>query len=225
MKQIVRVALPDFLKYSAMIAGIMLLVYFFNTGLSMDLSEDRSNYLIKYLFWGWGWVSMIVTTSYLPVFARQALTMGKTRREVLRSLPALSAIAALSQMAASFFVGFVMRMVWGEQFPIEQMLGNPLVLFIAAGFSFALLGQLMGVLGMRFGAKGIWISMGTAILLFLSLVLAFVFAWSEQLLRTVIFFTTAPVWQVVAIAVGAVLLLGVVIQAASTALLRNFSVK
>lgn len=225
MKQIVRVALPDFLKYSAMMAGIMLLVFFFNTGLSMDLPEDRSNYLIKYLFLGWGWVSMIVTTSYLPIFARQALTMGKTRREVLRSLPALSAIAALSQMAACFFVGFVMRMVWGEQFPIEQVLGNLLVLFIAAGFSFALLGQLMGVLGMRFGAKGIWISMGTAILLFLSLVLMFALVWSEQLLRTVIFFTTAPVWQVVAIALGAVLLLGVVIQAASTALLRNFSVK
>lgn len=225
MKQIVRVALPDFLKYSAMIAGIMLLVFFFNTGLSMDLPEDRSNYLIKYLFLGWGWVSMIVTTSYLPIFARQALTMGKTRREVLRSLPALSAIAALSQMAACFFVGFVMRMVWGEQFPIEQVLGNLLVLFIAAGFSFALLGQLMGVLGMRFGAKGIWISMGTAILLFLSLVLMFALVWSEHLLRMVIFFTTAPVWQVVAIALGAVLLLGVVIQAASTALLRNFSVK
>lgn len=225
MKQIVRVALPDFLKYSAMMAGIMLLVFFFNTGLSMDLPEDRSNYLIKYLFLGWGWVSMIVTTSYLPIFARQALTMGKTRREVLRSLPALSAIAALSQMAACFFVGFVMRMVWGEQFPIEQVLGNLLVLFIAAGFSFALLGQLMGVLGMRFGAKGIWISMGTAILLFLSLVLMFALVWSEHLLRMVIFFTTAPVWQVVAIALGAVLLLGVVIQAASTALLRNFSVK
>lgn len=225
MKQIVRVALPDFLKYSAMIAGIMLLVFFFNTGLSMDLPEDRSNYLINYLFLGWGWVSMIVTTSYLPIFARQALTMGKTRREVLRSLPALSAIAALSQMAACFFVGFVMRMVWGEQFPIEQVLGNLLVLFIAAVFSFALLGQLMGVLGMRFGAKGIWISMGTAILLFLSLVLMFALVWSEQVLRTVIFFTTAPVWQVVAIALGAVLLLGVVIQAASTALLRNFSVK
>lgn len=225
MKQIVRVALPDFLKYSAMIAGIMLLVFFFNTGLSMDLPEDRSNYLIKYLFLGWGWVSMIVTTSYLPIFARQALTMGKTRREVLRSLPALSAIAALSQMAACFFVGFVMRMVWGEQFPIEQVLGNLLVLFIATGFSFALLGQLMGVLGMRFGAKGIWISMGTAILLFLSLVLMFALVWSEHLLRMVIFFTTAPVWQVVAIALGAVLLLGVVIQAASTALLRNFSVK
>lgn len=225
MKQIVRVALPDFLKYSAMIAGIMLLVFFFNTGLSMDLPEDRSNYLINYLFLGWGWVSMIVSTSYLPIFARQALTMGKTRREVLRSLPALSAIAALSQMAACFFVGFVMRMVWGEQFPIEQVLGNLLVLFIAAGFSFALLGQLMGVLGMRFGAKGIWISMGTAILLFLSLVLMFALVWSEQVLRTVIFFTTAPVWQVVAIALGAVLLLGVVIQAASTALLRNFSVK
>lgn len=141
MKQIVRVALPDFLKYSAMIAGIMLLVFFFNTGLSMDLPEDRSNYLIRYLFWGWGWVSMIVTTSYLPVFARQALTMGKTRREVLRSLPALSAIAALSQMAASFFVGFVMRMVWGEQFPIEQVLGNPLVLFIAADFPLPCLGS------------------------------------------------------------------------------------
>ena len=225
MKQIVRVALPEFLKYSAMIAGIMLLVFFFNTGLSMDLPEDRSNYLIKYLFLGWGWVSMIVTTSYLPIFARQALTMGKTRREVLRSLPALSAIAALSQMAASFFVAFVMRMVWGEQFPIEQVLGNLLVLFIAAGFFFALLGQLMGVLGMRFGAKGIWISMGTAILLFLSLVLMFALVWSEHLLRMVIFFTTAPVWQVVAIALGAVLLLGVVIQAASTALLRNFSVK
>lgn len=225
MKQIVRVALPDFLKYSAMIAGIMLLVFFFNTGLSMDLSEDQSNYLIKYLFLGWGWVSMIVTTSYLPIFARQALTMGKTRREVLRSLPALSAIAALSQMAACFFVGFVMRMVWGEQFPIEQVLGNLLVLFIAAGFCFALLGQLMGVLGMRFGAKGIWISMGTAILLFLSLVFMFALVWSEHLLRMVIFFTTAPVWQVVAIALGAVLLLGVVIQAASTALLRNFSVK
>lgn len=225
MKQIVRVALPEFLKYSAMMVGLMLVVFFLNTGLSMDLPEDRSNYLVKYLFLGWGWVSMILTISYLPIFARQALTMGKTRREVLRSLPVLSAIAALSQMAACFAVGFVMRMIWGTQFPIEQALGNLLVLFIAAEFAFALLGQLMGVLGMRFGAKGIWICMGTAMLLFLSLVLAFVFAWSEQLLRMVIFFTTAPVWQVAATAVGAVLVLGVVIQIVSTALLRNFSVK
>ena len=225
MKQIVRVSLPEFLKYSAMIAGIMLVVFFLNSGLSMDLPEDRSNYLIKYLFLGWGWVSMIVTTSYLPIFARQALTMGKTRREVLRALPALSAIAAISQMAACFFVGFVMRMVWGEQFQIEQVLGNLLVLFIAAGFSFALLGQLMGVLGMRFGAKGIWISMGTAIFLFLSLVFLFALVWSKQLLLMVVFFTTAPVWQIAAIAVGAVLVFGVLIQAASVALLRNFSVK
>lgn len=225
MKQIVRVSLPEFLKYSVMMAGIMLVVFLFNTGLSLDLPEDRSNYLINYLFLGWGWVSMIITTSYLPIFARQALTMGKTRREVLRSLPALSAIAALSQMAACFFVGLVMRLVWGEQFPLEQVLGNLLVLFIAAGFAFALLGQLMGVLGMRFGAKGIWISMGTIIVLFLSLVLAFAFLWSQQLLETVIFFTTGELWKVIAVSVGAVVVLGVVIQAASIALLRKFSVK
>lgn len=225
MKQIVRVSLPEFLKYSVMMAGIMLIVFFFNTGLSMNLSEQRSDYLVKYLFLGWGWVPWIITTSYLPIFARQALTMGKTRREVLRSLPVMSAVASLSQMLSCFLVGLVMRIIWGAQFPIEQVLGTPLVLFIAVGFAFAFLGQIMGVLGMRFGAKGIWISMGVAIFLFLSLVLAFVFLWSEQLLRMVEFFTAANVWQVAAAGVGAVVVVGMIAQTVSTVLLRNFSVK
>ena len=68
MKQIVRVALPDFLKYSAMIAGIMLLVFFFNTGLSMDLPEDRSNYLIKYLFLAHFWPTSSRDIDYLFYF-------------------------------------------------------------------------------------------------------------------------------------------------------------
>ena len=67
--------------------------------------------------------------------------------------------------------------------------------------------------------------MGTAIFLFLSLVLLFALVWSKQLLLMVVFFTTAPVWQIAAIAVGAVLVFGALIQAASVALLRNFSVK
>lgn len=225
MKQIVRVSLTEFLKYSGIMAGIMLIVFLFNTGLSMDLSKERSDYLVKYLFLGWGWVSMVITVSYLPIFARQALTMGKTRRQVLHALPAMSVIAALAQMIACFLVGLVMRIIWGAQFPIEQVLGAPIVLFVTVELCFAFLGQIMGVLGMRFGAKGIWISMGAAAVLGISLVLAFVFLWPQQAMTIVIFFLTGSVWQVAAVGAGIVVVMGIVAQAVATLLLRNFSVK
>lgn len=171
-------------------------------------------------------VPFLFSVLQTPQTVRFALTMGQTRRSLWAELPCITlglALFADAGMCAVFAVQC--RIFLGQWLP-DAFVPALFVLLVAASVAFTSLGQLLGLVGHRFGGWG-WVCGSAALLVMIAAaVLGVVFApRSVQLGLVLLFFEPARAAAAAgASALGALAVCGAV-QAASWLLLRHICVK
>ncbi len=161
-----------------------------------------------------------------PSTVRFALTMGQTRRRLWVEMPCVTvALTLFMDIGMCAMFALQCRIFLGQWLP-DAFVPALLALLVAASFSFTALGQLLGLLGHRFGGRG-WLGGIVGVLaLITAVVLAFVFAPLPVQMNFVrLFFEpNQTLAAVVASALGALAVCGAV-QGASWLLLRRICVK
>ena len=161
-----------------------------------------------------------------PSTVRFALTMGQTRRRLWVEMPCVTvALTLFIDIGICAIFALQCRIFLGQWLP-DAFVPALLALLMAASFSFTALGQLLGLLGHRFGGRG-WLGGIVGVLaLITAVVLAFVFAPLPVQMNFVrLFFEPKQTLAaVVASALGALAVCGAV-QGASWLLLRRICVK
>lgn len=161
-----------------------------------------------------------------PQTVRFALTMGQTRRRLWAELPCVTVALTLfmdAGMCATF--SLQCRIFLGQWLP-DAFVPALFALLVAASFALTALGQLLGLLGHRFGGRG-WLGGIVGVLaLITAAVLAFVFApLPVQMNFVMLFFEpNQTLAAMAASALGALAVCGAV-QGASWLLLRRICVK
>lgn len=171
-------------------------------------------------------IPFLLSAMQMPQTVRFALTMGQTRRRLWAEMPCVT-IAMTLFMDAGMCAMFALqcRIFLGQWLP-DAFVPALFALLVAAGFALTALGQLLGLLGYRFGGRG-WLGGIVGVLaLITAVVLALVFSPRPvQMNIVMLFFEPAKTRVAVAAsALGALAVCGVA-QGANWLLLRRICVK
>ncbi len=208
----------------AMVAAIFLISLINLTG--TRAKEGLVSYIISTSVVYMVLIPLILSVLQTPQTVRFALTMGQTRRSLCAELPCVTLAFTLfldTGLCAAFAVQC--RLFLGQWVP-GVFVPAVFVLFVAASIAFSALGQLVGLLGHRFGGRG-WLGGLVGLLaLIVAAGLAVAFApYSVQQGMVLLFFDPARTWAAVGASVlGALVVCGAV-QAASWLILRRICVK
>ena len=215
-------------SYRWAVPGMMAVIFFISlinlTG--SRAREGMTGYIISMGIVYLTLIPFLLSFIQTPQTVRFALTMGQTRRSLWAELPCITLALALFADAGMCAVFVVQCRIFLGQWLPDAFVPALFALLVAAGVALASLGQLVGLLGYRFGGWG-WVS-GFAVLLVIiaAAVLGVVLApHSAQLSLVLLFFEpTRAAAAVGASARGALAVCGAV-QAASWLLLRRIGVK
>ncbi len=186
-----------------------------------DVVSYASGMLSSYL------VMLPFTINLLSINAtvQFSLSMGQTRRGLTAELPVLNLVFTALMDVICFGGGLVLlRMVLGQWTLSLQGLA---VLMLVGGWALGALGQLIGLLGMRFGWKG-WVGGFLGLLLAgTAVVLALVAPWDlgEKLTALLQFSAEEATLPATLAVLAAAVVLCAVCHAACWLLLRRYTVK